>query len=65
MWQAITQIFRAVAEALGLVNRRTDLKNQADVKEAAKAQQAVDVRNEIETSTAKKEVDETRNDLAE
>ncbi len=58
-------IFRALAEFLGFVNRRTDLKNAPDVREAAKAQQAVNERNEIEKSVAAKDTQGTREDLAE
>ena len=35
----IGQFFRMVAEALGIVAKRQELKNAADVKAAAKAQQ--------------------------
>lgn len=61
----ISELFRAIAEVFGFVNRRTDLKNAKDVREAAKAQDAVNVRSGIENSVANKDTKGTREDLAE
>jgi hypothetical protein len=61
----IGNFFRALAEALGLMNRRHDAKNQADVKQAAKAQNTVNTRERIEDEVARKDTDAARRNWAE
>jgi hypothetical protein len=62
---SLGQFFRALAELLGFLNRRTDLKNAPDVRAAAQAQQHVAARDAIKQSVARQDVKGTREDLAE
>jgi len=65
MWETFAQLFRAVAESVGLVRQRDTEKNAADVKAAAVAgseQKSVDQEN---TAVANGDVNTIRNDLAE
>lgn len=61
----IAQIARAVAEALGLINRRHDAKNAADVKARAKAQGEVKADNRMEDAVKNRDVESVRNEIAE
>ena len=61
----VSGIFKFLGEFFGFVNRRHDVKNAPDVKEAAKAQKAVKRDNEIEQHVGERDADETRKDLAE
>lgn len=65
MWETFTQGLRAWAETMGFINKRTDLKNAADVRQAAmqaSEQKAVD---QIRQDVAKGNLDAIRNDIAE
>jgi hypothetical protein len=61
----ITAVGRAVAEVFGYASKRTDLKNAADVKQAAKAQENVDDKTRIEKAVANRDLESLRNDLGE
>jgi hypothetical protein len=63
--ETIAAFFKAVAAVFGFVNKRTDLKNSPEVQAAAKAQDNVNTRNQYENAVAKKDVADTRNNLAE
>lgn len=59
------EIFRAVAEALGIVAKRQELDNASDVKEGAKRvaeQNALDQRTE---NVADRNLNEVRKDISE
>ena len=61
----LSNMARAVAEACGLASKRSDLKNQADVKAAVVKQEQVDVRSEMESAVANEDVNETRKALSD
>lgn len=61
----ITQALRVLAETLGLVNRRTDLKNAPDVRDRAKAQQEANAVATTETAVKSGDVEQLRKELAE
>lgn len=61
----ITQALRVLAESLGLVNKRTELKNAADVRDRAKAQDEANAVAATATAVAKGNVDELRKELSE
>lgn len=61
----ITEIFRAVAEAFGFVNRRTDLKNAPDVKAAKVAQDQQDQHAGNVKAVAARDIEEVRRRAAE
>lgn len=65
MWQTITAFFTAVGQVFGFVNKRTELKNAPDVRQAAIGQNEADRKNAIEGHVAKKDLAATRADLAE
>lgn len=56
----ITQALRTLAEALHLVNKRTDLKNAPDVRDRAKAQQEVDKAAEINKAIRDRDLEKLR-----
>ena len=62
---ALSSILRIIAEALGLVNRRHDAANTPEMKARKVAQRAQDERDRIARSTAARDVEATREDLAE
>lgn len=65
MWGTIKEVARAVAEVFGLINKRTDLKNAPDVKQAAKANnENAEVERETQ-AIANKDVKAIRNNLSE
>lgn len=61
----LSSLLHLLAETMGFVNKRTDLKNAPDVREAKVAQDEVDRKNKIESDVAKKNLEETRKDIAE
>lgn len=58
-------LFRFLAEACGIISKRSDLRNAPDVKTAAKAQEAVNENNRMENALKNKDVDEIRKICAE
>lgn len=60
----IGQFFRALAEALGFMNKRQELKNAADVKAAEIARQEQAEKEKATRIVAEKNVDETRKELS-
>lgn len=65
MFQLIAQGFRMVAEALGFVNKRTELKNAPDVRDRAKSQSEADQVAKTTQAVATGDTKEIRNELAE
>lgn len=64
MWQSVTAFFQAIAQTMGFANKRTDLKNAPDVREAAMKvdeQKRIDA---IRNNVAKGNLDEIRKDIA-
>ena len=59
------EVFRAVAEFFGFINRRTDLKNKPSVVAAQEAQNQINKRNEIEKTVEKKDTSATQAGIAE
>lgn len=65
MWELITQGLRAFAETIGLINKRTDLKNAPDVKAAAIATDEQKQIDKINKDVANGDLDAMRKDIAE
>ncbi len=63
--ESITAFFQAIGQVMGFVNKRTDLKNAPDVRAAQVGQDEVDRKNKVEADVAKKNVEQTREDIAE
>ena len=61
----IGQFFRMIAEALGIVAKRQELKNAADVKAAAKAQQERESADEAARIVDERNADEIRKKLSD
>jgi hypothetical protein len=61
----ITQIFRAIAEVFGWVNRKSDLKNAPDVKAAKVAQQQVNQHEANVKAVAEGNLEEVRRRASE
>lgn len=61
----LTGLLSAIGKLLGFLKSRSDAHNAPDVKAAAKAQAEVDAVNQTEQVVAKKDTNETRNQLAE
>jgi len=61
----IASFTAAVANFFNWVLHRSQLKNTKEMQDAAKAQHAIQVQNNIEQTVANKNVDETRKILAE
>jgi hypothetical protein len=63
--ETVTAFLNAIGQVFGFVNKRTDLKNAPDVRAAQVGQDEVDRKNAIEADVAKKNVDGTRENIAE
>jgi len=61
----VTQLFRAIAEACGLLRHRSETRNAADVKRAKQAQQDVADQSKFEKAVANEDVEATRRGLSE
>ena len=60
----ITAIFSFLAQSLGFINKRTDLKNQPDVKKAAILQSEQDKNASIIKAIEEKNVEQIRKNLS-
>lgn len=60
----LSAFFRAIAETMGFVNKRTDLKNAPDVKAAAIAVDEQKQVDRINNDVAKGDIDAIRKDVA-
>lgn len=65
MWKFVLEALRVIAEILGLINRRTDLKNTSDVKETKKCQDEINAKNKTEQAVKNKDLKQAQNDWAE
>jgi hypothetical protein len=65
MFKLVVEALRVIAELLGLINRRTDLKNAADVKAAQKSQNEVTEISKTEQAVKNKDLKQAQNDWAE
>lgn len=65
MWETVTAFFQSIAQVFGFVNKRTDLKNAADVKAAAIATDEQKQIDQINKDVADGDVDAMRKDIAE
>lgn len=63
--ELISNALGIVKEWLGFQSKKLDLKNAADVKDAAKRQDEVSAVDKTEKAIAGKDVNELRNELAE
>lgn len=64
MLELIGQIFRAIAEAFGFVQKRTDLNNTPAMVQRDEAQKEVNQDNDDVETISSKDLDSTRNKLS-
>ena len=62
---AISALLGIVKEVLGLKSKQVDLKNAADVKQAAVNQAELDAVSKTEKAVAEKNLDEARTEISE
>jgi hypothetical protein len=62
MLKFVIEIFKVIGELLGLINRKIDLKNAQDIKNAKKQQDEVDIINKFEKNVADKNIEKSRED---
>lgn len=65
MFKLMLEIFRAIAEVFRFINKKNDLKNTPDVKDAQKKQDEVNKINQIEKAVKDKDVKQAQNDWSE
>lgn len=63
--EAITAIGKAIAESMGFANKRTDLKNQSDVKAAKSSQDEQDEVAKDVNATSSNDLEEMRKRASE
>ena len=61
----ITEIFKTIAEALGLINKQVDLKNAEDVKEQAKINQKNQIIQDQITNIEERKIDEINKNISD
>jgi len=62
---SVGEVGRAVAEVFGFVNKRTDLKNAPDVKEAAQKQAEADAAAAETRAVEQRNIDKIRENISE
>ena len=62
---SVGEVARAVAEFFGFVNKRTDLKNAPDVKEAAQKQAEADAAAAETRAVEQRNIDKIRENISE
>ena len=65
MWSVIGALFTTLGQALGLVSKRQDLKNAANVQAAATAQKEQSAVDKTNKAIANQNTAELRNELSE
>lgn len=61
----IANVFKAIANWFGYSQSRSEARNAADVKAAAKGQVEVDAQNDVERAIKRRDLEKLRKDCAE